>query len=90
MLENQRQERHHRNNHRKDTKKLNSIPAFKYFHGQEHSFNRLAKFIIIDKLVNLHGSRKALLVEMFVVSKNVRVQKLKILAPIELNEELRK
>ena len=48
------------NNYRKDTKKPNSILACKHFQEQGHNFNKHAKFVIIDKLVNLHGSKKAL------------------------------
>ena len=48
------------NNHRKDTKKPNSILACKHFQEKGHNFNKHAKFIIIDKLVNLHGSKEAL------------------------------
>ena len=48
------------NNHRKDTKKPNSILACKHFQEQGHNFNKHAKFIIINKLINLHGSKEAL------------------------------
>ena len=48
------------NNHRKDTKKPNSILVCKHFQKQGHKFNKHAKFIIIDKLVNLNGSKEAL------------------------------
>ena len=48
------------NSHRKDTKKPNSILACEHFQEQRHNFNKHAKFIIIDKLVNLHGSKEAL------------------------------
>ena len=48
------------NNHRKDNKKPKSILACKHFHEQGHNFNKYAKFIINDKLVNLHGSKEAL------------------------------
>ena len=48
------------NNNRKDTKKPSSILACKHFQEQGHNFNKHAKFIIIDKLVNLHGSKEAL------------------------------
>ena len=44
------------NNHRKDTKKPNSILACKHFQEQGHNCNKHAKFIIIDKLVNLYNS----------------------------------
>ena len=43
-------------NQRKDTKKPNSIVACKKFQEKGHNFNKHAKLIIIDKLVNLHGS----------------------------------
>ena len=36
------------NNHRKDTKKLNSILACKRFQEKGHNFNKLVKVIIID------------------------------------------
>ena len=48
------------NNHRKNTKKLNSILACNYFQKQGYNFNKHAKFIIIDKLVNLHSSSETL------------------------------
>ena len=47
-------------NHRKDTKKPNSILACEHFQEKGHDFDKHAKFIIIDKLVNLHGSKEAL------------------------------
>ena len=46
-------------NHRKDIKKPYSILACKHFQEQGHNFNKHAKFIIIDKLVNLHGSKRS-------------------------------
>ena len=48
------------NNHRKDTKKPNSILAYDHFQEKGHNFNKHAEFIITDKLVNLHGSKEAL------------------------------
>ena len=76
------------NNHRKDTKKPNSILACKHFQEKEHNFNKHAKFIIIDKLVNLHGSKEALreLLEI----ENFWIQKLKAIVPFGLNQELSK
>ena len=38
-------------NHRKETKKPNSILACKDFQEQGHNFNKHPKFIISDKLV---------------------------------------
>ena len=55
------------NNHKKDTKKSNSILACKHFMEKGHNFNKNAKFIIIDKLVNLHSSKEALQ-EMLVIN----------------------
>ena len=48
------------NNHRKDTKNPNSILAWKHFQEKGHNFNKHAKFMIIDKLVNLRGPKKFL------------------------------
>ena len=33
------------NNHRKDTKKANPIPAWKHFHQERNNFSKHAKFI---------------------------------------------
>ena len=74
------------NNHRKDNKKPNSVLACKYFQEQGHNFSKHAKFIIIDKLVNLHGSKEAL-PEMLVIRENLWIQKLKTLVPFGLNQE---
>ena len=63
------------NNHRKDTKKSNSILACKHFQEQGHNFNKYAKFIIINKLVNLKSSKEALR-EMLVIRENFWIQKL--------------
>ena len=77
------------NNHRKNTKKPNSILSCKHFQKQGHNFNKHAKFIIIDKLVNLHGSKEALR-KTLVIRGNFWIQKLKILVPFGLNQELSK
>ena len=74
------------NNYRKDTKKPNSILVCKHFQEQGHNFNKHAKFIIIDKLVNLHGSKEALR-EMLVIRKNFWIRKLKTLVPFGLSQE---
>ena len=68
------------NNHRKDTKKPNYILACKYFQKQGHDFNKHTKFIIIDKLINLHNSKETLR-EMLAVRENFWIQKLKMLVP---------
>ena len=54
----------------------------KHFQGQGHNFNKLANFIIIEKLVNLHDCKEALR-EMLVVRENLWTQK-------GLNQELSK
>ena len=77
------------NNHRKNTKKPNSILACKHFQEQELNFNKHAKFIIIDELVNIHSSKEALQ-EMLVIRENFWIQKLKTLVSFGLNQELRK
>ena len=77
------------NNSRKNIKKPNSILAYKQFLGQGHNFNKHSKFIIIDKLANLHNSKEALR-EMLVVRENFWIQKLKTLVPLGLNQELSK
>ena len=74
------------NNHRKDTKNPNSILACKHFQEKRHDFNKHAKFIIIDKLVNLHGSKETLR-EMLVIRENFWIQKLKTLVPFGLNQK---
>ena len=57
------------NNHRKNTKKPNSILACKHFQEERHNFNKHVKFIIIDKLVNINGSKETLR-EMLVVRES--------------------
>ena len=58
------------NNHRKETKKPESILVCKHFQQHRHNFIKHAKFIIIDKLVNLHGSKETMR-ELSVVRENV-------------------
>ena len=76
-------------NHRKDTKKPNSILACKHCPEQGQNFNKHAKFIIINKVINLHGSKEALQ-KILVVRENFWIQKLKALVPFGLNQELRR
>ena len=59
------------------------ILAFKHFQQQGNNFNKHAKYIIIDKLVYLHGSKETLQ-ELLVVRENFWIQKLKTLAPFGL------
>ena len=57
------------NNHRKDTKKLNSILTCKHFQEKGHNSNKNAKFVIITKLENLYSSKNKLR-EMLVMREN--------------------
>ena len=77
------------NNYRKDTKKPNSILACKNFQEQGHNFNKHAKFIIIDKMIRLHGSKEALR-EMLVVREHFWIQKVKARVSFGLNQKLSK
>ena len=77
------------NNYRRNTKKPNFILTCNHFQEQGHNFNQHAKFITIDKLVNLHCSTEGLR-EMLVIRENFWIQKLKALVPFGLNQELSK
>ena len=74
------------NNHRKDVKNPNSIPACKHFNEQGHIYERDAKFILIEQL------RKDLNKEWQSATlkrrKNFWINKLKTLYPNGLNQEL--
>ena len=63
------------NNHRKDTKDLNSMLACRHFLQQGH-----AKFIILGKLVNASSS-KDILRERLIQRENFWIKKLKTLVP---------
>ena len=76
------------NNHSKDIEKPDSILACKHFQKKVYNFNKHAKFLIIDKHVNLQGSNEALR-EMLMLRENFRIQKLKTLVPFGLNQEFR-
>ena len=52
----------------------NAILAFKNFQNQVHNFSRHAKFIIIDKLVNIKQS-KATLRHRLIKRKKVWIEK---------------
>ena len=73
------------NNHRKDSKEVNSILAcnhnFKDIISTKH-----VNLIMIDKLIILNHSKQAL----WVVRKIFLVQKIKVLVPFGLNFELSK
>ena len=77
------------NNHRKNTKTPNSILACKHFQEQGHNFNKHAKIITIEKLVNLRGSKEVLR-EMLVSRENFWIQKLRARVPLGFNQKLSK
>ena len=56
-------------NHSKGTKKPDSILACKHFQQKGHNFNKHAKFIITDELINLHAPKETL-VELLVGREN--------------------
>ena len=66
------------NKHRYDTKKANSIITCNRFQQQGYFPTNMKKFIIIDKLVNQHGSKETLR-EMLVIREHFWIQKLKTL-----------
>ena len=70
-----------------NTKKADSILAWKQFHLQGHSFNKHTKFNIIDKLAYLYSSKETPQ-EKLVVKENVWIQKQNILFPFGLNQEI--
>ena len=73
----------------KDKKKPDSVLACKNFQLQRHNFNKHAKFIIIDKLVNLQSSKETLW-ELLLAKGNFWIQKPKTLVPFGINQELQK
>ena len=75
------------NNHRKDARKPNSYLAFTHFQVKGHNFNKHAKFIIIDKMVNLHGSKEALQ-KVLVIREYFWIQKLEAIVTFGLKQEL--
>ena len=75
------------NNHRKDAKTPNSYLAFTHFQEKGHNFNKHAKFIIIDKMVNLLGSKEALQ-KVLVIREYFWIQKLEVLVTFGIKQEL--
>ena len=77
------------NNHRKDTKNLNTILVCRNFQQQGHNFNSPAKYIVIEKLVNTSSSND-ILRKHLIERENFWVRKLRTLFPHGLNQELSK
>ena len=46
------------NNHRKDLKRINAIPAIRHFSQNGHNFEHDAKFTIIEQIRKLKKNKK--------------------------------
>ena len=75
------------NNHRKDVKNPQSIPACKHFNSTDHIYERDAKFILIEQLKD-QEVEKEILVRRLKIRGNFWINKLKTLHPNGLNHEL--
>ena len=76
------------NNHRKDVKDPNALPADKHFTLPGHDFNRNAKFTLIEKLTNTNKGAIETLKERLKNRENFWIIKLRIFTPNGLNQEL--
>ena len=72
------------NNHRKDVKNPNAIPACKDFNRHDHDFNKHGKIIIIE-LKNIGRTSIETLKERLKQQENFWIMKLETLAPLGLN-----
>ena len=79
---------YHRKNIKKSSCHINmQVLTCRYFQRKKHSFNKLAKFIIIDKFTNTTKS-KDILRQRFIERENFRIQTLQTLLGNGLNQEL--
>ena len=76
------------NNHRKDANNPKSIPADFHFRKPGHSFNLHAKFTLIEQLSNIHTTDKETLKFRLKRREDFWIQKLEMLPPNGLNQEL--
>ena len=76
------------NNHRKNVKNPNAIPACKRFNRNGHGFNNNGKIIIIEQLRNIHMKSTETLKERPKQRENFWIMKLETLASLGLNQEL--
>ena len=76
------------NNHRKDVKDPNDLPADKHFTLQGHDFNKNAKFSLIEKFTNTNKVATETLKERLQNHENSWIIKLGTLTPNGLNQEL--
>lgn len=75
------------NNHRKDVKKPNSIPACRHFNDNQHIFDRDAKFTLIEQLKDTN-IEKALITTRLKRRENFWINTLRTLHPYGLNKDL--
>ena len=76
------------NNHRKDVKDQNALPADKYFTLPGHDVNKNAKFTLIEKLTKTNKVATKTLKERLKNRENFGIIKLRTLTPDGLNQEL--
>ena len=77
------------NNHGKDVKKVDAIITCKHFQQESHSFNKHAKFTIIDQLTNTSKSKETL-TQLLIERETFWILKLDTLYPKCFNMELSK
>ena len=75
------------NNHRKDVKNPNAIPACKHFNRHDHDFNNHGKIIIIEQLRNIRTTSTEKLKERLKQRENFWLMKLETLEPLGLNQD---
>ena len=76
------------NNHIKDVKDPNALPADKHFTLPRHDFNKNAKFTLIEKLTNTNKVATETQKERLKNRENFCIIKLRTLTPNGLNQEL--
>ena len=76
------------NDHRKDVKDPNALPADKHFTLPGHDFNKNARFILIEKLTNTNKVATETLKERLKNRENFCIIKLRTLTPNGPNQEL--
>ena len=75
------------NNHRKDSKRVDAIPAIRHFNQSGHNFQRDVKFTVIEQIKNLNKEKqdKRKILEN---KEDFWILKLKTLQPNGLNDKL--
>ena len=76
------------NNHRKDAKNSNAIPACNHFNRHDHDFNNHRKIIITEQLRNICRITTESLKERLKQWENFWIMELETLVPLSLNQDL--